>query len=1539
MAQFRTLTYSTDKINHSLTIQIKGSYRNEQWFKEYRYAQNILLQEVLLRVTINISFTTWIDPIPILALVNDLHIAKQRNDLLQIHIVLPITNDVRLERDEVVMKRNRVVAFLENEGFLISLEKIGATFVNRPDEETKKQITQLLYYQNSLVIPCACINLTGDIKVEDFVKENLIDKHLVDINRYLNEDNRGEINLKLKTTLYELIENVKEHAYAFEDPNKFCSIYIRYRKGLINHEYGSEERKNLENLFMQENIHCPTLRADYAVDKSGFLEVFIVDSGKGFSKSFFLKDLPKKFPFRNAWRVIFKEQKRNPAKVKPTKFGGLVLLGRLLSEGYVNAFSDHEVVGDLVPSLNENAFYQALTEEIGPSGFQISFRISITDKEYTLKNWIGLDNESMRGNLFNTLKGSEDFFKKYYRKSLRRILESEDGLNIYLDDKRDIIKDSGITINKADSANGKLLSDRLYKNFKNSKVAVILSSSNLLKTNVFYELQYLFEHLQVKSKTLIIGDIKVNTVPIYESAIIGAKFDSKKHIGIEKIILITDTFFVRVLKKQDNTFKEDNFETLTYIEASSSGLFEPDKSIIGYFEFIKSYDSLVLWYYISTLKNKNEYYIKLTDSNTKNGKGNNTGIKWYSNETEEYLKGYLNFSKTLSDGFLVQLYNLWLNRLKQLQEVNDAVFHGTDSMVEKIVSEFLFVSMGTGKNKLYVGSVYVTGNTESNWTEKDKTNNFIYFFLNMPIGVQYENDTPHLFHWPNENSFVQFEIYPNKNLRRVGLTSTIAPFGWKYHKVPRYDNEENSVTYVKPTDAYADWQNTEFINLGHYEYENYHDYIKFNFPLYFDRSIKTNTKFSSYIIFKLCASVGITKDDFLDSLSKKTFEDFQSSFVEDYPQLVDFIVYPYHLTTNRIINYIKSIVKAEFQDKFVALISYTSVAKNAPFSASFLSVESISSRLKESAKKTVLIFDDVIVEQKVSRDLEYLLKDCGAKKIIKFALIDRRRLSIENADYAHNNFIWRLDIPRIGYKSECILCKAIDRAKQFSTNLTSTVCQERISNWIDTWQSTNPYLKNEQVRILPKNLYLDEPEKKFSIKVDEATGKSYQVGGDLNKIKILNSYGLSFYASEITSMTKRDDMALELCKIETLNADIRIEIACTTLILFNQNISNKTRKALLEILLKSLIESDETSNHTSLAGLLLITLSEYIGWPLFKKLLYHKENQYELKSLNLDAIIVVASISVEKRFHNILKERRIFASLIYSSELQIFEIYQQLHFQLHNPNGQIHNTALQFINTGKMTKRNLREASFCIDKINSLIKTLDHNQFNTSMTSDDTKRWIRSLEESGDELNNEIKTLYRSYTGRTLDSPEFSIEKGAVENKISALFNDYIVLYNSLFIKIDPDDEFPLENIVIDTFKRIDSPQSSMVELGVSADFIKPDYGNSIVKCFPWDKSIHRIFYFLLSNYRHNENTKIQDPSVNRVSSNKKDMWLSVSGSPTQFCIHFFNHTSRDAKFIQDKFDQKSMYEILHLKNLRGNISFVDYGSNIVETRLHIPFI
>lgn len=219
--------------NEILTIVVHGELRDKAWSEHFGYVkQEVLNAPSTCLIELDLSATTWMDPLPTLSLAILLY---QRFDATEQN---PNVIVGRGHRDLQSIDHWRTLKFLASQGFINIFEKCCKLFWgDRLITETKNMIKYLINIKNAPLryimpdcIAAEVINLNDKTKLESIVQTCVRNAQDMAINSFFSKAPiiRDQTLHILHGILTELFLNIHEHAYP-GTPNKYAGIYARIR--------------------------------------------------------------------------------------------------------------------------------------------------------------------------------------------------------------------------------------------------------------------------------------------------------------------------------------------------------------------------------------------------------------------------------------------------------------------------------------------------------------------------------------------------------------------------------------------------------------------------------------------------------------------------------------------------------------------------------------------------------------------------------------------------------------------------------------------------------------------------------------------------------------------------------------------------------------------------------------------------------------------------------------------------------------------------------------------------------------------------------------------------------------------------------------------------------------------------------------------------------------------------------------------------------------------------------------------------------------
>ncbi|WP_299979702.1 hypothetical protein [Desulfobacula sp.] len=1509
-----------------LKIVIFEDLRDCPWAAYFGEIQQALRHKLLRTKPIDkclfdFSNCNWADPLPLLYFI--LVATEFTDNGGKLNLILPEVNE----------KSARFLKYLGKEGFLDLFNDISESIsdnlglITKDKIEGYKDLSAQLAYVDSTLIPAQLFKVTSYRTITDWAEKNhdlLVSLLISKVPGWTIDD----ILYRLKTFLFESSFNIFDHAYP-NGGNRYAAIYVRYRKGLIG--INQEERKALQPALKNEsdNDICPCLPLYFFKSREGCLEATVADIGVGMSNtlSSIIKTKKGKTPkrlFPHACELVFIDGMHKKSSEYLTRCGGLHLLGRLLSENndFIRGRDEDSWYGDVLPLHRKSTFAHHLASGKDHCG------MSVEGLSWTTRlSWLA-----------PTDTGDSGFWKKWKGECSKNPVFQELQSN-----EIDIGQFRGISFR--DERFEKYLGWLGNVEIKgNEKQHIYLVKPGRSKIDILDSLENISSKFTPNLKlNLVIGDIPSHEAVTYAAALNKLKVDHRQKWPaiFSKITLITQqlSVFGLTYKKSSNGFEYREEFTDSLYSTGSSKDFDPSANIRHYIRWLRHHDSDIFWRHIIEKHPDDHTYI--------GGK-----IRW-SIERKE-INGYLDFVQTLTDTLLRHLYKITLERLPCLKHDAKCKLVAMDNHVRDLVNHYnsTILPRLSGKNEftIYIGSVEVTGFTRDMAVFGQASTEYvpIHFFRH----IDSDFNTAHLLLWPQQDWFKKHFEPEKADYKRIDKSGVIAKGGLSCFQLPRFDKDKQSFYGRSPKDTYDDWQdpNPCIMKIGHWRYESNHDLLTVNLWNALKYSFATWGNLSCFLMGCFFNALGIKNQKYLTSDGrewlKKIRENNESKVLKACA-----IIYPSHPNTDNTISYLLASVNEEIRKKIIAVRPIRKTRGRSAFLISPSVIERIKTLINASQSKSILIFDDALISGRTNSELEYLLRSIGAQKIQTLVILERRRLPGIASQEEKALAYWRLDVPVIGNKLTCPICRVLDKTEQFSTYIISREAKNRIGEWQREWEMTSPLTDWTSHGLTPVAVNLLSPRKRFSTYQNDL-GKYCQIGGEEQRIVLKRSIGLTTFASELHSMVFRDDYVVETLMREThLNEPAIVEMITSQLILFGEEFTSEIRHKLLMVLFKTVNKFDDVDRHSSLAAVTFFIQNEATLNVLVGDL--YKSGELDRMILNTDLAIVVAySIHLFPDFTQLTGPGIEGAQRLLKQKVDS-NFYHRLHLETYSKQGKAHTKALtKFIDEPFTEKAVLIiNALNTIDHLKYLIKKINfiHLRINKS---DEEPSKEETSKEFLEGIDNKLDDTYQLI--KDLKDQESEEDVAFAKTKVKQLIKCLDQLHDKLFFPLAiaginrngsrSFDETELitipSNYTEDKIKNLRGEKDKlpysqeMLHLSISGEpFPTEDREESWVI---WDASVKEIVDYLVMNVRHS-NDPIRD--YWHHDEGLAHMWMHVKYGRDFLTILLANSSSFKADYVIH--ETKSKGRFLHLEDLGGKVTYED--SNIDEvailvTKIQIPY-
>ncbi|MCX8131169.1 MAG: phosphoribosyltransferase [Clostridia bacterium] len=1562
----------------NLSLLLKDEFRTKEWAVSFGIIQSYIEngfykynndQYEIKKIIIDMRDLEWVDPIPFINLILTLYSFKKSKEDRELAFYLPSDSEDN---------KRKLLKYIAQEGFLKQLICIGDVYFNKSkcDDDTieKMKLYDIeLSFNRCQVFPLKIINPfeIGDI-------DNYITKEMNNIRHALQQKKLtytqvNSLTHKIKLILVELVQNIREHAYPGEKKG-FGSIYIRYREG-YNYKMDSDQKEKLKKRIDEEHIHNPLLTKNFFYNNPQFIELYVVDNGIGYSNTV-VETKNNVYPLRESFRKTFIQGHRGKTNNKEFKSekGGHSLIYQLLSQNkdFIWIKDINEYLGtycyehdnstlDSQKKFYENDYASSLkSKSVQCFAFLARLRIvkddyekyvnQETNSEYYTKEAANLQ-PYVSNSFIKTFETEKFSFKPDLDKLMKIYADEKHILNIKKSIKQREIyfKDSRFE-NIESNRDEDLLINYRY-NPSSTKNYILLPKTNQSKMSVYQSIDDFLGESENEKIKLVVADISTEDFYVFISALNNVKFfrNSKTFSfpkKVEKIVLVSKRLSICILERNYNVsegeyaFSIDETEMVKFMDGNTEEESEFSvNSVYHLLALLKYYDSHLLW---NSIKNSSSQESSLYV---------NEEIIW--DENKKPIKGYINFPQLVSESLCLELFRVALERSTIIFNSNNVYFKNVDHMTKRIVYDLnVNTEINDDSNIINVGSVYMSGKTETDNKDikvKNENSVNIYFFKH-PESIMKVNS---LFLWPQQDWIDKTMTKPfhkenAEKLKRIGKTPMIAPDGQKYFlRSLRRDIDGNTPYRRNLVDSYnSDYQrlSTEFIRLGHIEYNGNHDFVFIDIVNEFKSSFYEQGHLAAFLISEIYIALGNNErdmDEYLSDMGKEKWKSKIIQYIADHysekgiseSNKSDMIVYLSQHNTDVIMQIVKQVFNKKIHDKIIALVPIKQGRDGSSFLISPLTLDVIEKRLSQSQIGRVIIFDDIIVSGRTRKELKHVLTSLKAKSVHTLSLIDRQRLPIYAPYSERHRSYWRTDIPRLSTRNLCVLCNSILLVNNFKRHLASNMAKERIDYWIEAWGKVDSM-----------NIHSNHGLRQRSINLKQG----FFEHSDGQSVEIKTDIGMFLYCSEMLSLISEDNTITDIiANNPELKPEDIILLVGSILILYGFGLSSNSVYEMLVLLIESLYKIKDINNYTALAALVLIgqqpdTISSILT----------KFNEVSFSLTNFDFWIVLSYFS-KNHVRHIKDSINNDADRLLLCDREINNFYNNFNFELYHKGGKRHNRPIiDFVDTLKSKKEYETGCKMELHSIVNLLNSLDlvkdclinipvsyyYIYKNYSMTNAD--KVINPRDYIRDRIQ-EIESFIEKLRNRTNILKEykevFAIEKDDVVSMLEDIEKLYLSfindIYQWLFISVDTEaekmklsKELLKQKLQVLIDKKISSIHKESSS-GYNARFCKIDVnfpqdgaGNIINSAYSYyfDNLIAYEVENLLTDIRHSQ-VKKHNP-VDKSDSDMANLWIYVKVRAKALYIEFYYNYSRDVDEINQIKEGKKRYSEEHLEELGGKI-------------------
>lgn len=1303
--------------------------------------------------------------------------------------------------------------------------------------------------------------------------------------------------------------------------------------------------------------------------RSGFFEVFILDSGQGIFDSLGKKPTEDKLNnLHQSMLDVFFRNNTSKGKNRSTEHGGLYLLRELLipHQDYFRVRDGDAWWGTQVHLFNEETRNQVITKHTFEKDFG---KKRLKGLAWTVRvSWLEAQDSSGKNQLWRKVKNSTE------QSLIRKLFKNKNTLSF---SSNKVIKDSRFS------------PSRVYPQInaeveKDSTDCLFLPHPFLMKNVIQNEIRiFLSEFNNYEKINLIIGDVPSEEATTYLAAIVRAnKFQEPLLSTIVQITIVTRELRVCILtRNSESLFEINKSEVNSFFDENTLN------NITNYLKTLRSHDS-----------QRVKEIVTKTSSNSNHADFIKEEVIW-----EEALKdndglilkpcltigGYLDFPHSLTHPLCREIYALNLKRLTGLS-IMGCRLESLDSLVDSLVTRFNAEIHPRSSKKhsksstttIQIGSIKVTGYTED---AENQANNPVFHFFQHPSG----NATgAFLLPWIGHGEKITKIKDPKAayNYRRVGKTPVISRGGWKSYEIPRYDQDKLCIYEKNPKDSYRAWQEPSRnpMKLGHWVYGGHHEIFTINLLLAFKSEfdhIGSGNSLAKFTYANFFNIFNIKVED-LNEQNKKLISNikeanFKHVLHNDLWKEKPILVYPSHPVTDHIINEFLSLLEDQtllrVRDNLISILPIRRHRSGSGLQVPGLTLERLNDAINTEENRPVVYFDDGVISGRTFIEVKRLLHGMGYGNIYSVVLLDRQRLpSVYHLGNKKHVSYWRLDAPSMGGKAHCPLCHAIDKITTIEESIVSDIHKQRLLEWCDTWKELDPSTQwgNKGLRPIPLNL--KKPNRRFCLRYDSDTEK-YESLGEKGEQGILltNSAGLIAWVTELHSVTSRDDFSLQLInkESENLSGEVRIQLLASQLLLFTTEFDTTQAKKLAWGLIEELWHLPKDDRHSALACLVMISCLKE-PFLLIKEFL-DLENRWEtLKERNMDFELLIAttfiSSSLSPEQINEVEQNPYFASVSRIFKLKHTEkagIYYRLHRESIDALGEPHSSPLhRFIvlkeeHSLQLEERELIDTLANASQISEIAKNIIEQHSNwlraDSYIFQDSHSLVEKIKKNKKNLHKFISELINlishkdenDHEEKTVDMVFSTFSKAKDEGQ--KLLKEGKKLHDSLFSRLGVQ-EIRSKTILFPFFEEIKSfekrfnlydkrPIIKWHHLGRNGteDLLeslkKPDIDEAFVV---WDEEIKEAVSDIFGNV--NRITEEINNPWKLNSDEKARLWCRIGLSELTVNIEMKNKTSYTAKIIENM--TKNSHSHCIIKEVGGNVSYSNQKDGLLLTVISLPF-
>lgn len=780
--------------------------------------------------------------------------------------------------------------------------------------------------------------------------------------------------------------------------------------------------------------------------------------------------------------------------------------------------------------------------------------------------------------------------------------------------------------------------------------------------------------------------------------------------------------------------------------------------------------------YISSIKYYESFVLTELQKNNPFGKYMITNGKIIWNKNIE-LKGYINFDILTSSPSIFNF--LKDNLIRTISLLNFPKLIPLDNMVARLADEVNSeYNLVDSEKVLYLGSVYVSGTT---YNSNSKNN----------------EETLHFFNRNKDEKMMSVFISPEKTLSKGVSLETYKRIG-KSYKIINVKNLNKKIEgrcYLDKKSTYQLFDSNSFnpYILNHTSFYGNHYLLNINLMGIYNNKTTRLYEFISKFI-----------NSSLNHYSEYNQITINSSFFKEFEKCCG-IVYISHHFIDKIIE--DQIMQNSELSKYIIGLNHINLFRydqSLEFSNIYSNyiIDLIKNFKKNNPNDEIkfVIFDTLINSGRTRKEIKLYLQSLGVQRIVFVSIVDSQE---QRYDKSINNYSFmNIPFPKIGSNSSCPICESIETQKIFLQNIISPKLHNHLKDICSNIRCKDLIVS----RSLIDNFEINNIKSKDIILEDS----QYYVQHDIEINKVITLY--SFISEQIRQL---NDFWIFDSFLENNFKDLNNEAAALILVLFILDFYKQSYVKLREKVTILLLEKLSNVKNDYIESICYLILSRYREDTInaVEKIEYKKFGRSN--TLNLLFLYLFYYPKYDK--NNYIRNNDMKLSILLENSIvggnSKVDSYKQLHCQLINVNGEIHNSPLKNLIDFNFSKSQIdyyiKSGVSALELLRNSLNTdtirFDALYSNSEYSPENYKKLINEIEEIlcidnyiiNDEFKNKVKRIFdealkiHSFLFLPLGIFNQTKPETTIINKLINIVNDYNKSHKNCMVKFVSDYEYP----------------------------------------------------------------------------------------------------------------------------------------------------